>query len=65
MSFCQSRYRIQLLLGQMSYVRYGETYPTDLRRTDSPLILNMHNTIHLRRKIQEKTLKYEIYQLNL
>lgn len=49
----------------MSYVRYGETQPTDLRCTDSPPILNIHNTIHLRRKIQGKTLEYEIYQLNL
>ena len=24
-SFCQNRYHIQLLFGQMSYVRYGET----------------------------------------
>ena len=28
-------------------------------------ILNIHNTIHLRRKIQGKTLEYGIYQLNL
>ena len=38
---------------------------TDLRCTDSLPILNIHNTIHLRRKIQGKTLEYGIYQLNL